>query len=67
MDQNSTNVVAYCGFIVSVLVAVVGAINHKRIRSNCCGKILSASFDVEATTPPDNKKEDLVIKVPEDK
>ena len=67
MDQNSTTVIAYCGFITILLLAVVGAVNHKRIRSNCCGWILSASFDVEATTPPDTKKEDLVIKVPESK
>lgn len=73
MDQNSTNALAYCGFIVSILVAVIGAVNHKRIRSNCCGKVLSASFDVENTTPPeriqcaDTKKDELVIKVPQDK
>ena len=37
---------------VSVLTAVVGVINHKRIRSNCCGKIAEASIDIENTTPP---------------
>jgi hypothetical protein len=67
MDQNSTNALAYCGFVVSTGVAILGAMNHKRIRSNCCGKVLSASLDVENTTPPENKKPDLVIKVPEEK
>jgi hypothetical protein len=67
MDQNNTNALAYCGFVVSILVAVVGAVNHKRVRSNCCGKILSASLDVENTTPPQIKKDKLVIKVPQDK
>ena len=28
------------------------AINHKRIRSNCCGKKIVASIDIEETTPP---------------
>jgi len=42
--------------IVSLVVAVGGAtlavINHKRIRSTCCGRVFSASVDVEDTTPP---------------
>jgi len=67
MDQNNTNALAYCGFVVSIGVAIIGAINHKRLRSNCCGKVLSASLDVENTTPPDTKKDGLVIKVPQDK
>jgi len=37
--------------IVATIVIIYHAINHKRIRSNCCGKILSASLDVENTTP----------------
>lgn len=67
MDQNSTNIIAYCGFVVSTAVAIFGAVNHKRMRSNCCGKIVSVSVDVEATTPPETKKDELVIKIPEQK
>lgn len=52
MEDKTTTILAYCGFLVSVLTAIVGAINHKRIRSNCCKKELSVSFDIEGTTPP---------------
>ena len=38
-------------FAVSVVGTVYTAINHKRVRSNCCGKNLEASLDVENTTP----------------
>jgi hypothetical protein len=52
MDNSTTTVIAFSGFAVSVLTAVVGAINHKRIRSNCCGKTADLSIDIETTTPP---------------
>ena len=47
----STTVIAYCGFITSIMGVIYAAVNHKRIRSNCCGKVLEASLDVENTTP----------------
>jgi hypothetical protein len=49
--MDSTSIIAYSGLVVSVLTAVIGAINHRRIRSNCCGKEVSASLDIESTTP----------------
>jgi hypothetical protein len=49
--MDSTSIIAYCGLAISVITAAVGAINHKRIRSNCCGKEVSASLDIESTTP----------------
>ena len=65
MDTNSA---LSGGGIVSLAVLFFGvvykAVNHRRVRSNCCGKEVSASFDVEETTPP-NK--DLNIKVPAEK
>lgn len=39
------------------------AINHHRVRSNCCGKQMVVSVDVEETTPPTVLK----IKAPEEK
>ena len=36
-------------------------VNHHRVRSNCCGKQMVVSVDVEETTPP------LKIKAPEEK
>ena len=44
------------GFGISVLGAIYTAVNHKRLRSRCCGKVIEASIDVENTTPVDNIK-----------
>lgn len=53
MDSANTGVVlGGIGVAVSVLTTIVGIVNHKRIRSNCCGKKLEASLDIEGTTPP---------------
>jgi hypothetical protein len=56
MDGQSTNIIAFCGLAISVLTAFIGAINHRRIRSNCCGKEVVASVDIESTTPTQEKK-----------
>ena len=50
--MDDSGIVAYVAMAVSVLTAVIGAINHKRIRSTCCKKELSVSLDIETTTPP---------------
>jgi hypothetical protein len=50
MDQDTilwTGVSVFCSILLGILVKV----NHHRLRSNCCGKILEASIDVENTTP----------------
>jgi hypothetical protein len=44
-------VLGIVAFAISTLGTIYAAINHKRIRSNCCGKKLEASLDVENTTP----------------
>jgi hypothetical protein len=36
-----------------ILKQIYNAINHKRLRSNCCGRKLEASMDIEDTTPKD--------------
>ena len=51
MDGTTTTIIAYTGFLLSIGTAVIGAINHKRIRSNCCGKKIESSIDIENTTP----------------
>jgi len=52
------------GAVVALGIAyrVYLAVNHHRVRSNCCGKELVVSVDVEQTTPPHHLK----IKVPEE-
>jgi hypothetical protein len=37
--------------IVVVIGLIYSAVNHKRIRSTCCGRQVDASLDIENTTP----------------
>jgi len=37
---------------IHVIEKIFQLINHKRIRSNCCGKETIVSVDFEQTTPP---------------
>ena len=53
--MDDTTITSIVAIVVSVGSVILGIVNHKRIRSNCCGKILVASVDVESTTPPDLK------------
>ena len=55
MDQSE--VVSWAAIALSAATAVFGVINHRRLRSHCCGKNIEASLDVEATTPPGPKPE----------
>jgi len=53
-DQQIMNCVA---LVVSGISFVIGVINHKRIRSGCCGKKVEISFDIDKTTPPAGKEQ----------
>jgi hypothetical protein len=50
MDTNF--LLSLISIVVSIGGTILAIINHKRIRSNCCGKVMTASLDVESTTPP---------------
>jgi hypothetical protein len=50
--MSDNTIVGYVAIAVSVATAIYSAVNHKRIRSNCCGKLAEVSLDVENTTPP---------------
>jgi len=52
MDSQTAAVIAYAALMTSLLGIIYTAINHKRIRSNCCGKIGEVSLDIGPTTPP---------------
>jgi hypothetical protein len=56
MDNNSlttAGVTAALTASAGILYKIYIVVNHKRIRSNCCGKKLEASLDIENTTPPE--------------
>lgn len=41
--------------ILFVLAWIYKTVNHKRLRSRCCGHDLDASVDIEDTTPKDKE------------
>lgn len=50
--MNEGNITGTIAVVISVATAIIGVINHRRIRSKCCGRHLEASVDIENTTPP---------------
>ena len=52
MDGLTSDILSVVAIIVSVVGTVIGVVNHKRIRSKCCGRQVEASIDIENTTPP---------------
>ena len=61
MNSIDSGIIAIVGLVISVGGSVLAIVNHRRIRSNCCGLPIVMSVDVETTTPPT----DLRIKVPD--
>jgi len=66
MDNSPTGILAIIGVVISVGTALLGIINHQRIRSNCCGNKLEVSLDIEKTSPVERQKS-LRINNPADK
>ena len=58
--EEGGSISGYVALAVALATTLIGIVNHKRIRSNCCGKKAEVSLDIENTTPP----EDLKITVP---
>lgn len=52
MEASTGNITGVAAIVLSVMTVIIGAINHKRIRSKCCGRRIEASLDIEQTTPP---------------
>ena len=53
MDYSSIGGIAGLVSLVIVIAdRVIIIINHKRVRSKCCGRATEISLDVESTTPP---------------
>lgn len=53
----STQIVSYVGLAIAIGGMLCGVINHRRIRSNCFGRITTVSLDVDPTTPRGDKVE----------
>ena len=62
MNLDTTSILAMSALVLSVANTVLHAINHKRIRSECCGRKADISFDLENTTPKLPAQESFVEK-----
>jgi len=61
--MDPAGILSVIAIVISVASAVLGAINHTHIRSNCNGSKLDVSLDIDRTSPPSDK---LKIKIPTD-
>ena len=59
--MNAEGIVSYLSLALAVGGIIIGAVNHKRIRSSCCGVEKSVSLDIDNTTPKGEKVETIDI------
>jgi hypothetical protein len=59
--MNSESVVAYVSLALAIGGIVVGAVNHKKLRSRCCGAEKVLSLDIDNTTPKGDKAEAVEV------
>ena len=52
MDSTAANVSGVIALAISIVGTIIGIINHKKLKSSCCGRKLEISVDIENTTPP---------------
>ena len=50
MDPNQ--IAGYIALAAVIIREVVAIFNHRRCRSNCCGRLAVVQLDVDSTTPP---------------
>jgi hypothetical protein len=51
MDSSDSGILAIIGLLLSLGSTILAVINHKRIKSKCCGHNADISIDIEDTTP----------------
>ena len=54
MSDENLMIVSSVSGALAVIATIIGVINHKRIRSNCCGRKAELSFDIDNTLPVNN-------------
>jgi len=52
--DNTNIILSILAVVLSIGGTIISVINHKRIKSKCCGskEIVISSLDIENTTPP---------------
>ena len=58
--MNAEGIVSYLSLALAVGGIAIGAVNHKRIRSSCCGVEKSISLDIDNTTPRAGEKAEAI-------
>jgi hypothetical protein len=58
--SDTTSILSYLGVILGVGSTLLAGINHRRVRSQCCGLKTDVSIDIEDTTPPGKKSSPLI-------
>jgi hypothetical protein len=53
--SNAGGIAGLVSLVIVIVDRVIQTVNHKRVRSKCCGRTAEASLDVENTTPPSEK------------
>jgi hypothetical protein len=54
--MDTSSIVGWSGLALSILGIIYSAVNHKHIRSKCCGRVYDFSIDVENTTDEEERK-----------
>ena len=49
--EQASQVGGILGIVVTVVGVVYSAINHKRLRSTCCGRKIDIAIDIDSTSP----------------
>jgi hypothetical protein len=63
--MENSSVMGMVAIIVSVGGVFFGIINHKRMRSKCCGRVAEVSLDIDntASVKPDSPRTATVVEV----
>jgi hypothetical protein len=66
-DSISTQLGAYAGYIslaIAIGAMIVGVVNRKRIKSECCGRVGTMSLSIDENTSPKGEKVDGIKSKP---
>jgi hypothetical protein len=53
METNTGTIVGGVGIAMSVISMIYAAVNHKRVRAKCCGRVIEVELDVSSSAGTD--------------
>jgi len=54
--MDTSLIVGWTGLVLSILGIIYGAVNHKHIKTKCCGRTYDISIDINTTDDEEEKK-----------